>query len=81
MVIKINKGVDVHRRKEVQATEPGSTPKFRCQEDEEDLAKEPPRKVISQETTVWITQSSVSQWHRNIKEKNKKKNLLQTVLQ
>ena len=24
MVIKINKGVDVHRRKEVQATEPGT---------------------------------------------------------
>ena len=42
----------MHRRKEVQATEPGSTPKFRCQEDEEDLAKDPLRKVINQETTV-----------------------------
>ena len=31
------------------------------QEDEDDLAKEPPRKVISQETTVSITQSGVNQ--------------------
>lgn len=41
------------QKKRGPRTTPSSTPKFRCQEDEEDLAKEPTEeKVISQGTIV-----------------------------